>query len=65
LQAIGIGNILPDKDKKISIERCRKILNKGERKYSDEEIIKIRDFLYHLGHIAYDEYLNRAQRENQ
>lgn len=42
-----------DKDKKVSIERCRKILNKGDRKYSDEEIIKIRDFLYTMSEIAY------------
>ncbi len=33
----------------ISIENCRKTLNKGERKYSDEEIKKIREYLYIIG----------------
>jgi len=33
----------------ISIENCRKTLNKGERKYRDEEIKKIREYLYIIG----------------
>jgi hypothetical protein len=35
----------------ITIERCKKILNRGERKYSEEEIRDIREFLYLLAEI--------------
>lgn len=30
----------------LSIEKCYEILNKGERKYTREEVISIRDYLY-------------------
>lgn len=35
----------------IALDKCKKILNKGERKYSEEEIKKIRDFLYLVAEI--------------
>jgi len=35
--------------KMITIEECKKVLNKGERKYKDEEIKKIREYLYFIG----------------
>ncbi|KAB2881564.1 hypothetical protein F9K33_00460 [bacterium] len=35
----------------ISIERCKEILNRGERKYSDEEIQKLREQYYKLAAI--------------
>lgn len=38
----------PDINEKLDLETCRKILNAGDRKYSDEEIIRIRDYLYRL-----------------
>ena len=33
----------------ITIEQCNKILNKGERKYNNEEIKMMREYLYILG----------------
>ena len=33
----------------IALENCKKILNKGERKYKDEEIKIIREYLYFIG----------------
>jgi hypothetical protein len=33
----------------ITIEQCKKILNKGEKKYKDEEVKIIREYLYFLG----------------
>jgi len=33
----------------ITLEYCKKTLNKGERKYKDEEIKKIREYLYFIG----------------
>lgn len=33
----------------IVLENCKKILNKGERKYKDEEVKIIREYLYYIG----------------
>ena len=35
----------------LSIERCKEILNKGTKKFSNEEIKDIRDYLYLLADI--------------
>ena len=35
----------------IPLKLCKEILNKGGKKYSDEEIEMIRDFLYEMGMI--------------
>lgn len=35
----------------LPLEYCKKILNKGESKYSEEEIKQIREFLYFIGQI--------------
>ncbi len=35
----------------IPLKLCKEILNKGSKKYSDEEIELIRDFLYEMGMI--------------
>lgn len=39
----------------INIERCKKVLNNGERKYKDEEIKMIRDYLYQLAELEINE----------
>lgn len=41
-------------DKKMSLTACKKILNKDGLNYTDEEIIKIRDWLYVMAEIAID-----------
>lgn len=41
--------------KKLSLAECKKILNQDGFLYTDEEIIKIRDFLYHLSDIVMDD----------
>jgi hypothetical protein len=33
----------------LTIKECREILNEEKRKYTDEEVKAIRDFLYKLG----------------
>jgi hypothetical protein len=38
-------------DEKLDLETCRKILNAGDKKFSDEEVIRIRDYLYKLAEI--------------
>jgi len=40
-----------DKDK-MSLAQCRKILNKDGSKYSDEEILKIRNWIYAVSEIT-------------
>ena len=35
----------------ITLEQCKKILNKGEHKYSDDEIKQIKNYLYFIGRI--------------
>ena len=35
----------------IALEQCKKILNKGARKYTENEIKEIRSFLYFIGQI--------------
>ena len=36
---------------KLSLNKCKAILEKGGKKYTDEEIIKIRDLLYKLAQL--------------
>jgi len=42
-----------NENKQLSLERCRKILEESGKKYTDEEIIKIRRLLYKLGNLDY------------
>ena len=41
-----------DTGHKLSLPECRKILNKGDANYTDEELIKIRNWLYHFADLA-------------
>jgi hypothetical protein len=43
---------------------ANKILNGGAVKYSPEEIIEIRDFLYALAQIEYESYVNGTTKQN-
>ena len=45
----------------LSFEKCKEILNNEEKKYTDDEIKIIRNFLYQLGHF---DYLNFKRKEN-
>lgn len=38
----------------LSIEKCNKVLNKNKRKYSNEQVKAIRDYLYQMA-IVIDE----------
>ena len=35
----------------IILEECKRILNKEKKKYTEEEIKQIREYLYLIGHI--------------
>ena len=37
-----------EENTKLDLDTCKRILNAGENGYSDQEIIRIRDYLYQL-----------------
>ncbi|MDB5274692.1 MAG: hypothetical protein JWO58_3059 [Chitinophagaceae bacterium] len=49
----------------LTFEKCREILNKGKRKYIDQEIEMIRQFLYQIAEIDYQIYQNIKKRERE
>jgi len=50
-----------NESKKFSIEHCKKILNKNGRDYNDEQVRKIRDFLYFIAEMEYESFLEKQQ----
>jgi hypothetical protein len=48
---------------KISLKKCKDILNKKGDKYSDEEIIAIRDYLYDMAQIDYEIFIYNQNKE--
>ena len=56
-QTIDIAN-----DEKIPLAKCREILCSKGAKYTDEQIIKIRNFMYLIAGITFDEYSNSQNR---
>lgn len=52
-------------DSRLSLTECKRILGEGELSYTDDEIICLRDFLYHLADIAIDNLNNRETAESE
>lgn len=58
-------------NKRMSLTDCKKILNAKGVLYTDEEVIEIRDWLYHMAEIVFDAIdreeaeKNRLERENR
>jgi hypothetical protein len=50
---------------KVSIEQCKKMLNRNGNNYTDEEVEKIRDFLYILVHIEMEYIKTRINHEEE
>jgi hypothetical protein len=48
---------------KISIAECKRILNKEGKNYTDEEILKIRDWLYRISEITITFLESKSQEE--
>ena len=46
----------------LSIEKCQKILNKKENKYTREEIIEIREKLYGISELLYAEKILQDEK---
>lgn len=49
----------------LSIEECRKTLNKDGITYTDEEVKEIREFLYMLAEIDYKIFRQRMEKEQE
>ena len=48
---------------KISLIKCRSILQKNGLVFSDNDVLEIRDFLYRLAELDYKAFLKMKQRE--
>ena len=48
---------------KISVKKCKDILNRKKNTYSDEDILAIRDFLYELAMIDYGVFIHNENKE--
>ena len=49
----------------LSIERCTQILNDRKRKYSEEEILELRDLLTLFANIAIETYYVDNEQQSQ
>ncbi len=41
-------------NRKLSLNECKKILNTDGVFYTDEEVVELRDWLYHMADIVFD-----------
>ncbi|MFI5150133.1 MAG: hypothetical protein ACHQRM_10410 [Bacteroidia bacterium] len=48
---------------RISMQRCKDILNRKKNQYSDSDILAIRDFLYELAKIDYGVFMHNENKE--
>ncbi|MBC7694482.1 MAG: hypothetical protein H7141_03450 [Burkholderiales bacterium] len=48
---------------KISLSKCKTVLESDGSKYTNEEVLEIREFLYMLAELDYQVYLKQRQRE--
>jgi hypothetical protein len=53
------------KEERVSLKRCKEVLNKNGNNYSDQEISEIRDFLYELGRIDYAVFIHNENKERE
>ena len=47
-------NSYVSKEKRMPLAACKKILNTDGVFYTDEEVIELRDWLYHMAEIVFD-----------
>ena len=50
---------------KISLSKCKSVLESDGSKYTDEEVLQIRDFLYMLAELDYKVYLKQKIRDKE
>jgi len=57
---------LKAEDEKLSLAFCKKVLNVNGNSYSDEEVLRIRDYLYQLAEIECRHFKDwQAAQENK
>lgn len=50
---------------KLPLAKCAAILNSYGIKYSDEEVVLIRDFMYQLAAICYEQQMSNHSKESK
>ncbi|MDI1354217.1 MAG: hypothetical protein PSX36_04840 [bacterium] len=50
---------------KISLSRCKSVLESDGSKYSNEEILEIREFLYKMADLDYEVFLKQKIRDKE
>lgn len=48
-----MNNYVPQ-NKRLSLSVCKRILNNDDVFYTDDEIVELRDWLYHMADIVFD-----------
>jgi|RhiMetdeSRZDD1v2_1073273.scaffolds.fasta_scaffold01407_10 hypothetical protein len=56
------GQEIEEEKGRLSIAKCRELLTAESRNLTDDQIIKIRDFMYRLAAIGYEEYRYQQQQ---
>ena len=49
-----------EENKRLSLSACRKILGEEAESLSDKKVIEIRDYLYRLAAMTYEDYQNKT-----
>ena len=57
-----MNNYVPQ-NKRLSLSACKRILNTDGVFYTDDEIVELRDWLYHMADIVFDT-LDREEDKN-
>lgn len=52
------------KSEKVSLSKCKTILQSDGSVYTDEEVSQIRDFLYMLAEIEHDVFLKKSSKKS-
>ncbi len=50
---------------KISLKKCKAILQKDGSVYTDEEVAQIREFLYKIANLEHEVYQKTKQKETE
>ena len=52
-------------NERISLKKCKAILQKDGSVYTDEEVAQIREFLYKMAELDYEVYQKTKQKESE
>lgn len=46
----------------LSLKKCNEILNKKEKKYTHDQVMKVRELLYQIAEIVYESKLSENEK---